>query len=168
VRMIKILLEHGANPNIPQSSGMTTWQHALGHLLKEMTTEQRAHTEETFFVKSSPEPSLQCRMSSNRYICFAEITQAFLEHNADPGATTAGVTVNALIEKVLGQRDRGQANVLLRIWATSKENYKHEPDITFKHKGLEAVDIASEDTLRQSHTIGNFFKRLRGRKMNAT
>ena len=74
--MVEILLKHGANPNIRQTSGLTAWQHALSGLNGEATKQK--------------EISVQTSQPAKSYAVldgWAHAIQAFLEHNADPRAT---------------------------------------------------------------------------------
>jgi hypothetical protein len=126
VLMMRILLEHEADPNWQQSRGLTAWYQAL------VCISNNAKRQKEYYYASKyilPPSGNQPEGLENR----AGLIQAFIEHNADPGIFVGGKPVGSLIEKAFGRWDRKRTNMLLELWAASKDNWKEPKSKTPDH-----------------------------------
>lgn len=112
VHMMRILLEHGADPNAIQDTGVTIWEHVLKKL-----------QETSRYYSSRPNPPKDPEESIN-FGNWAKTIRVFLEYNADPCTSLDNMPVKDLLQKAFDLWDRSLTKDLVDLLVTAKKTYK--------------------------------------------
>jgi hypothetical protein len=111
-RMIRILLDHGANPNLLAGDPMfTPWTGALRRIY--------AHTAER--LSGAPVDPLDAEKQQN---LDAEVILAFIEHNSDPRSTVNGQSSETIIKKAFQDWSPERTDEMLQKLVVLKKSYK--------------------------------------------